>query len=476
VLLVVTALIVVAAATSKATSNRQAPGSRGPIVSQVRGPVRSTGIHKIKHVVIVMQENRSFDSYFGTYPGADGIPGLAGNPGPVPCMPNPETQTCVKPFRDRYDLNRGGLHNVRNSIADIDGDKMDGFVAQQEVYFKACSCDSVPAYDTMGYHTGAEIPNYWKYAREFVLQDHMFASVDSWSLPSHLFLLSLWSARCTKHNDPASCKKEPQRPGNPPGWGDHPTSTAPIYAWTDLTYLLHKHHVSWRYYIFNGTEPACESDATLSCAPVKYGPMTSVIWNPLKYFDTVRNDHQLGNIQSVKNFFAAASSGSLPAVSWVVPNHVVSEHPPSLVSAGQTYVTGLINAIMRSPEWDSTAIFLVWDDWSGFYDHVAPPAVDENGYGLRVPALVISPYAKKDHVDHQRLSFDAYAKFIEDDFVGSERLNPKTDGRPDPRPDVRENAAGLGSLTRDFNFQQTPRRPLILPVHPKTDLIEPPTP
>jgi phospholipase C len=476
VLLVVAALIVAAATSSKATPNRRAPGSRRPTLSQVSRQVSSTGIHKIKHVVIVMQENRSFDSYFGTYPGADGIPGLAGNPGPVPCMPNPQSQTCVKPFHDRYDLNRGALHNVRNSIADIDGGKMDGFVAQQEAYFKVCSCDSVPAYDAMGYHTGAEIPNYWKYAREFVLQDHMFASVDSWSLPSHLFLLSLWSARCTKHNDPASCSNSPQRPGNPPGFGEHPSSAKPIYAWTDLTYLLHKHHVSWRYYIFNGTEPACESDATLSCAPIKYGPKTSTIWNPLEYFDTVKNDHQLGNIQSAKNFFAAASSGRLPAVSWVVPNHVASEHPPSLVSAGQTYVTGLINTIMRSPEWDSTAIFLVWDDWSGFYDHVVPPAVDENGYGLRVPALVISPYAKRGHVDHQRLSFDAYAKFIEDDFVGSERLNPKTDGRPDPRPDVRENAPGLGNLTKDFNFQQAPRQPVVLAVHPKTDLIEPTPP
>jgi phospholipase C len=139
-------------------------------------------------------------------------------------------------------------------------------------------------------------------------------------------------------------------------------------------------------------------------------------------------------------------------------------------------VTGLINTIMRSPDWDSTAIFLVWDDWSGFYDHVVPPAVDENGYGLRVPALVISPYAKRGHVDHQRLSFDAYAKFIEDDFVGSERLNPKTDGRPDPRPDVRENAPGLGNLTKDFNFQQAPRQPVVLAVHPKTDLIEPTPP
>jgi phospholipase C len=121
---------------------------------------------------------------------------------------------------------------------------------------------------------------------------------------------------------------------------------------------------------------------------------------------------------------------------------------------------------MRSPDWRSTAIFLAWDDWGGFYDHVVPPKVDVNGYGLRVPALVISPYARRGYVDHQVLSFDAYAKFIEDDFLNSSRLDPKTDGRPDPRPTVREEVSQLGNLVTDFNFAQKPRLPLILPLHP----------
>ena len=98
---------------------------------------------------------------------------------------------------------------------------------------------------------------------------------------------------------------------------------------------------------------------------------------------------------------------------------------------------------------------------------------DLDGYGLRVPGLVISPYAKKGYIDHQILSFDAYAKFIEDDFMNGARLSPKRDGRPDPRPDVRENASKLGNLIHDFDFKQKPRQPVILPVHPVTDLIEP---
>jgi phospholipase C len=176
-------------------------------------------------------------------------------------------------------------------------------------------------------------------------------------------------------------------------------------------------------------------------------------------------------VQSLSNFFTAAKHGTLPAVSWIIPNDAVSEHPPSLVSAGQTYVTGLINTIMQSKDWNSTAIFLTWDDWGGFYDHVVPPRVDGQGYGLRVPGLVISPYARHGYIDHQTLSSDAYNKFIEDDFLGGQALNPATDGRPDPRPDVREEQKILGDLSEDFNFKQSPRAPVILSVHPDPGLV-----
>ncbi len=428
------------------------------------------GIHKIRHVVIIMQENRSFDTYFGTYPHADGIPGLAGHPGHVPCLPDPG-EPCVKPFHDRRDSNLGGAYGFGSSPAEIDGGKMDGFIREQEAKYGARKSEQYGD-DVVGYHNRKEIPNYWKYAKDFVLQDHMFGSVASWSLPSHLYMTSMWSAHCTKHNDPASCTNAPNQPGDPPGSGGY-NGTPPIYAWTDLTYLLHKHHVSWRYYIFKGNEPECESDTSLSCKPVTAGPVSLPIWYPLKWFDTVHKDNQTRNVESVAHFFAAAQAGKLPAVSWVAPSIVVSEHSPANVGAGQTYVTGLINTIMRSPDWKSTAIFLTWDDWGGFYDNVVPPRVDKNGYGLRVPGLVISPYAEKGHIDHQILSFDAYAKFIEDDFLGGKRLNPKNDGRPDPRPDVRENKSILGNLKKDFNFNQRPRKPVILPVHPKTDFDSP---
>jgi phospholipase C len=432
-------------------------------------------IHKIKHVVIIMQENRSFDSYFGTFPGANGIPSGV-------CLPDPMSGGCDAPFHSSADLNYGGPHGQASANADIDGGNMDGFVAQAEAASRcspgsndpSCSaCDAAtgnqPAQnkcvDVMGYHDAREIPNYWAYARDFVLQDHMFEPNSSWSLPQHLFMVSEWSALCTSPLNPFSCRGALEDPNGDGGF-NAPNDTQLHYAWTDMTYLLHNAGVSWGYYVFQGTEPDCADDQSMACSPVQQQAQTPGIWNPLPSFTDVTQDGQLGNIQSLSNFYTAAANGTLPAVSWIDPNGTVSEHPPALVSAGQTYVTGLINAIMRSPDWNSTAIFLSWDDWGGFYDHIDPPQIDSMGLGPRVPGIVISPYARRGYIDHQVLSHDLYNKFIEDDFLGGQRLDPATDGRPDPRPTVREASPFLGNLLADFNFSQSPRAPIILPVHP----------
>ena len=419
---------------------------------------------------------------------------------------------------------------------------MDGFVRESErPGGRGCGgsarvCDLGSPSDVMGYHDGREIPNYWAYARRLVLQDHMFEPDASWSLPSHLFMVSEWSARCSRPGDPSSCVNDDQLGGYqtqqiigvgaigqraaarmarlPQGRarqlrtcllahgvklgqrgldvrlapGVHrvvtrcralvtaqlarrraklaqQASSSYNYAWTDLTYLLHKHDVSWGYFITPGGQPDCIGGNT-NCSVAPLTVRTPDIWNPLPSFTDVKQDGQLANIQRVSRFLADARAGRLPSVSWVVPNQRTSDHPPANIAAGQAYVTTLINGVMRSPNWNSTAIFLLWDDWGGFYDHVQPPSVDGNGYGLRVPSLLISPYARRGLIDHQTLSFDAINKFIEDDFLGGQRLDPRTDGRPDPRPDVREAAPQLGDLTADFNFSQRALRPLILPPHP----------
>ena len=464
-------LLAIGGVLSLATGHTEA---RAPQKQKLRPAV---GIHKIKQVIVIMQENRSFDHYFGTYPGADGFPRNADGSFAL-CVPNPATGGCEKPYHDSEDLNAGGPHGQADAKADAAGGRMDGFVSRAEnAEVKGCAKDPTNPIcsqratnpDVMGYHDGREIPNYWAYARTFVLQDHMFEPNASWSLPAHLFMVSEWSARCTSRDDPMSCKNALENPGPALDQKENVNRVPPKYAWTDLTYLLHKHHVSWRYYVFSGTEPDCEDDGMI-CESVTQGAKTPGIWNPLPYFTTVQDDGQVGNVTSLSSYFRAARAGTLPAVSWIDPTGSVSEHPPGLVSAGQAYVARLVNAAMRGPEWKSTAIFLAWDDWGGFYDHVVPPTVDENGYGLRVPGIVISPYARRGFIDHQTLSFDAYVKFIEDDFLHGSRLDPQTDGRPDPRPDVRERAAILGNLVRDFNFRQKPRRPLILNPQPPTDL------
>ncbi|HEY2652607.1 MAG TPA: alkaline phosphatase family protein, partial [Solirubrobacteraceae bacterium] len=250
-------------------------------ISSYAPPVTVTvnPIFKIKHVVIIMQENRSFDQYFGTYPGADGIPGVAGNPGTVPCVRDPVNGGCVMPFHDTNDKNYGGPHGQTNATADMDctnfaaraGCKMDGFVAQAENGQKCTSTDpncspcitgtKAQCIDVMGYHDGADIPNYWAYARNFVLQDHMYEPNSSWSLPEHLFQVSEWSAFCTNPDNPFSCTNALQNPNASDG--------AIHYAWTDMTYLLHRAGVSWGYYVFQGAEPDCEHDTAMTCAPVQ---------------------------------------------------------------------------------------------------------------------------------------------------------------------------------------------------------------
>jgi phospholipase C len=420
------------------------------------------GIHNIQHVVMVMQENRAFDNYFGTYPGANGIP-------PGVCIPDPAHKTCGRPYHNPKDENVGGPHGTESATLDIDGGKMDGFIAVAQgpqkcspngADCRACSeTQLTKCIDVMGYHDAREIPNYWTYAQNYVLTDNMFASGASWSVPEHLFLVSGWSARCEGLHNPLECVEtlSAERPGDA------------TYEWTDITYLLNKANVSWRYFLFEGTEPDCASDESITCTPGSQSPQTPGIWNPLRSFEDVKQDGQLGNIQSISNYYTDVQQQKtcgLPNVSWVIPNSSVSEHPPGLISKGQAYVTSVINAVMRSPCWNTTAIFLSWDDWGGFYDHVVPPVVSKAGYGIRVPGLVISPYAKTGVIDHQQLSHDAFLKFIEDDFLSGARLNPKTDGRPDGRTVVREEVPGLGNLVSDFNFNQTPRPPLLLNPHP----------
>ena len=375
-----------------------------------------------------MQENRSFDSYFGTYPGADGIPKGVSIPDPAGGQP-------LVPYHDTSPVNRGGPHAWDNSAADVDGGKMDGFVAQSYQAKAAAGNTNNPVTaaagnykDVMGYHDYHEIPNYWNYAHLYVLQDRLFESVASYSLPAHLYMLA---AQSGGYVDPKTQQK--------------PTS----YDFPEITELLGSGHITWNYYVTSGSIPDTEDDHIVGTIPQQQqDPHKYTLWNPLPAFPKVRdNPAQNSHLVSTAQFYQDAVNGSLPEVSWVIPSGAVSEHPPAGVRVGMAYVTGLVNAVMQGKDWDSTAIFIAWDDWGGFYDHVVPPKVDEFGYGIRVPGLIISPYAREGYVDHNTYSFESWLKIVEERFG----VAPMT---------ARDRDAA--DMLAGFDFTQKPRQPVIL--------------
>lgn len=442
----------------------------------------AAGIMNLDHLVFIVLENRSFDHYFGTFPGADGSVS-GGDDHPRPCQPDPTTGDCYRPYHDTNFYDQAGPHGEIGSQISIAGGKMNGFVQALREIGNGCMKEGNAGYypctqatdgpqgqpDVMGYHTAKEIPVYWKYAKTFTLQDRMFAPTDSWTLPAHLFLVSGWSADCTDPMDPMSCESDQKFPGGgyatPPAkfWSPKEGEPRP-YVWAPITWLLYKAGVSWGYYVGEGTcvVPPCESLEGIETAPVQ---------NPLPGFTAVDATGQLDNIRPNTEFIRDARAGNLPSVSWVMPVTDKGDHPPDSIEAGQAYVAKTINSVMQGPEeqWLRTAIFLTWDDWGGFYDHVEPPVVDENGWGLRVPSMVISPWAKPGFIDSQTLSYDAFLKLIEDRFLAGERLDPATDGWPDSRPTVRESLNILGDLADDFDFTQDPLPPLVLDPWPFRD-------
>ena len=388
----------------------------------------SAGLNKIQHFVFIMQENRTFDSYFGTYPGANGIP-------PGIAFIDPHDGTIVTPYHDTSVVNLGGPHDWDNAQADIDSGKMDGFLNQAYMGISANGTTFQPSNvadhnpkDVMGWHDYHEIPNYWNYARLYVLQDSMFESVASYSLPAHLYMFAAQSGGYY------SAAKQP-----------YPST----YNFPEMTELLTDGKIDWKYYVTSGTLPDTEDAHVVgSQSEEEQDPDKYTYCNPLPAFPAVQNDSaQRSRLQGTSQFYIDATDGNLPQVSWVIPSADVSEHPPADVRAGMSYVTGLVNSVMQGPDWNSTAIFISWDDWGGFYDHVAPPKIDQFGLGIRVPGLVISPYAKENYIDHTTYSFESWLKIVQERFGVS--------------PMTARDTNALDMLD-SFDFTQQPRPPLIL--------------
>ncbi len=466
---------------------------------------QASGPYPIQHVIMIMQENRSFDSYFGTFPGANGIPaGVC-----VPLDTRNPSKGCVAPFHDVHDANSGGPHAYQEAASDLDDGvtsaKMDGFVYQQSSGGSKCVGQSggpdesgakiqplctpgihngFARHDAMGYHTDAEIPNYWAYARNFVLQDNMFPGERGWSGDVHVEMTSEWTAHCSNPAVLSTCKSS-----------HTPTTVSPNtptpYPWVNLFQLMDTNNVSWKYYLASGPDPDCE-DGQMTCNPTnqQQGSVAS-FWNPVPGYQWVNQqgpDYLSAHTPQLDQFLVDLKNGTLPQVSWIIPSFYFSEHPPNGVTTGMEYVTALVNAVMQSPYWQNTAIFISWDDWGGFYDHVPPPIFDYlkapaivQGTGIRVPGLLVSAYAKPGLIDHQVLSFDSYATFIEQLFMNGTHLDPVAMGQPDHRPSIRDalttasypdgSTTQLGQLINEFDFSQTPLPPLILSTHIPTGIL-----
>jgi phospholipase C len=386
-------------------------------------PAMQPGLEKIDHFVFIVQENRSFDSYFGTYPGADGIPPGTTNAGFLGKQ--------VASYHDASLTNRGGPHGWVAAQADVDGGLMDGFVKQSWgslALSPQLGSDQGTPDDVMGYHDSREIPNYWDYADLYVLQDRMFESVSSYSLASHLYMLA----------------------GQSGGYVGGPLVPIPHeFTFPEITQLHKNSRLDWKYYVREGRAGDTANDALVGMSSDE--TQAAHIYtnkNPLPAFPAVRDDPpQWNRLVDTEEFYKDASSGHLPQVSWVIPSDTVSEHPPSDIADGMAYTTGIVNSVMASPDWKHTAIFIAWDDWGGFYDHVQPPVVDRYGYGLRVPGLIISPYAKRGYIDHTDASFDSWLKIVEERYGV---------------PSLTSRDTSAYDLRGAFDFTQPPREPVQL--------------
>jgi phospholipase C len=374
----------------------------------------------IQHVVFLIKENRSFDNYFGTFPGANGATrgpistGQIINLGPTPDY--------TYPLDPEHDFG-GTIEAMDNGAMDrfdliIDGNVNGGFLSYTQA-------------------TQTAIPNYWSYAQNYVLADNMFSSIKADSFTNHLYTVAA-------QDDGAIMLKGPTRPTGNPGWGcDSPvgdvaelmdaegnlSNQVPCWDFQTLADSLQSIGVSWKFYAPASGQIGYNFSTLDAINHIRNGPL----WTT--------------NIASDSQFATDALAGNLPAVSWLVTG-VENDHPKGCaICASENWAVNQINAIMQGPDWNSTAIFMTWDDSGGFYDHVPPPVNDQFGLGPRVPLIIISPYAKTGYISHTQYEFSSILKFIEELYG---------------LPPLTQRDANANDTTDSFDFTQSPRSPLIL--------------
>ena len=380
-------------------------------------PPSNASFGKIKHIVFIIKENRSFDNYFGTFAGADGATTGKLHTGQVITLghtPDPPT----------HDMG----HEWTDNHADVDAGQMDQYDTEL-----TCSVNGDMQCMTQLYQS--DIPNYWSYAQNYALSDATFSSVESGSYPAHLAMVS-GSALNVMDNPRSQFSAQ---------WGCDamPDTTVP-YMKTNFVVA---------------TEFPCFTNRTLGdiadSKGVSWKAYTALfgqsgyIYNPYRSFSNIFYGADWGTkVVPVGDFVTDALAGNLPAISWVTPPSDQTEHPPSGACVGENWTVQQLNALMQGPksQWNSTVVFLTWDDFGGFYDHAPPPFRDQFGLGIRVPMIVISPWAIRG-VYHTQVEFASVLRFMEETF-----------GLP--------NLGGVDRIANDFqdafNYKQTPLKPLVL--------------
>jgi phospholipase C len=362
----------------------------------------------IKHFVVLMQANHSFDNYFGTYPGADGIPeGTC-----MPVDPRAPGGECVEPFHlgGQAIVGMGQSRDVHD--AQFNGGAMNGFVSAF-AHWRGVGNQA------MGYYDDRDIPFYWNVADNYVLFDRLFTSAAGSSVWNHMFWIT-------------------GTPGNTAADELSPTGFDAVPTIFDR---LEAAGVSWKFYVEN-----YRPDINYR-TPGTGHESAQLIRVPLLNYARYLDDPDLNSrIVDMSEYHDDLRRGTLPAVGFMAPSGA-SEHPPGSVQSGERFVRSLVDALMSSSSWESSAFMLTYDDWGGWYDHVAPPIVDEYGYGFRSPALLVSPYAKRGHVDHTTLDFTSQLKFIENNWGV---------------PPLAARDAAANDITSAFDFSAGPREATLL--------------
>ena len=365
-------------------------GTGGPKVSaRPRTQLRVASRHAvapnpIKHIVLIIKENHSFDNLFGRFPGADGTT-LA------------KVGSKVVPLSDTPDqLPRDIGHGGGAAVDSINHGQMNDF------YREGGAIQHRHDYADSQYR-GSQIQDYWAYARHYTLADHFFSTVQASSFPNHLVTIA---------GSDLDVIDNPTGPQTFKSWGcDAQKGTMtrmlvggmilmarPCFNDQTLADEANQAHVAWRYY----APPA---------------GAFGYIWSTFDSIKHIRYSKQWKtNVLPSQNFTSDVQGGHLAPITWLTTDLATSDHPPASMCQGQNWTVTQINAIMHSKFWKSTVIVLAWDDFGGFYDHVAPPAAGPYMLGPRVPAIVISPYSKLHYIDHTRYDFRSITTFIENTF------------------------------------------------------------